>query len=228
MTRRVLVVEDEADFATLVAESLRRSGLECVTVGSGQAALLEARHRRPDIVLLDLMLPDISGIEVCRRLKSDAATRDIPVIMVTARGEEVDRIVGFELGADDYVVKPASLRELRLRILAVLRRGSDLASEYQSFEFGSLRVDGPGHRAFVGGTPIPLTPLEFRLLVFLGSRRGRVVPRDTILAAVWGIEAEVEPRSVDALVKRLRVKLGEAGRHVETVWGVGYRFSDSP
>lgn len=231
METRVLVVEDETDFAELVVQALRREGFQAVAVGTGQAALSEVRHRQPDIVLLDVMLPDLPGTEVCRRLQSDPKTRGIPIIMITALGGEVDRILGFELGADDYLVKPVSLREIPLRIRAVLRRGEVRVDPCEFFECGSLRVDSAGHRAFIGGVMVPLTPLEFRLLAFLGSRQGRVLDRETILSAVWGLEAEVEPRSVDALVKRLRSKLGDAGRHVETVRGVGYRFSpdmDSP
>jgi two-component system phosphate regulon response regulator PhoB len=227
MARKALVVEDEHDFASIVALNLKRAGFDAVVARSGEVALIEARRLRPDIVLLDLNLPDVPGTEVCRRLKSDPATRGTPVIMVTARGEEIDRVVGFELGADDYVVKPVSMRELVLRVNAVLRRSSPPAvSEEPSFEIGPLVVDGPGHRVRVGGVEVPVTALEFRLLVTLASNRGRVFTREALLDRVWGIQAELETRTVDTMTKRLRDKMGEAGRYVETVRGVGYRFSD--
>jgi len=228
MSRTVLIVEDEFDFADVVALNLRRAGFETVAVRSGEAGVAEARHRKPDLVLLDLMLPDIMGTEVCRRLKSDPATRGIPVVMVTARGEEIDRVVGFELGADDYVVKPISMRELVLRVNAVLRRAPQVPddSEALSMAVGPLRVDGPSHRVFVDEAEVSLTALEFRLLVALLARRGRVLSRESLLDQVWGLQAEVETRTVDTMMKRLRDKLGTAGRHLETVRGVGYRFSD--
>lgn len=228
MSRTVLIVEDEFDFADIVGMNLRRAGFETVAVRSGEAGVVEARHRKPDLVLLDLMLPDMMGTEVCRRLKSDPATRGIPVIMVTARGEEIDRVVGFELGADDYVVKPISMRELVLRVNAVLRRAGQGTGEFDaaSLAVGPLRVDGLSHRTFVDEVEVNLTALEFRLLVALLSRRGRVLSREALLEQVWGLQAEVETRTVDTMMKRLRDKLGVAGRYLETVRGVGYRFSD--
>lgn len=228
MAIHVLVVEDESDFAELLVRALERSGLSAQAVGTAQAALAEVLRRRPDVVLLDWMLPDWPGTEVLRRLKFHPATRDIPIIVVTARGEEIDRVLGFELGADDYLVKPVSLREVPLRIRAVLRRGEDLMDATATLEVGVLRVDGPGHRAFVSGTLVPLTSLEFRLLVFLATRRGRVLDRETILEGVWGLDSQVETRSVDGLIKRLRARLGDAGRYIETVRGVGYRFVEVP
>lgn len=227
MARKVLIVEDEHDFASVVAVNLRRNGFDPMVARSGEVALAEVRRHRPDIVLLDLMLPDVQGTEVCRRLKSDPATRAIPVIMVTARGEEVDRVVGFELGADDYVVKPVSMRELVLRVNAVLRRATppeDPAAT--SMEVGPLRIDGPGHRVFVSGREVILTALEFRLLFALARQPGRVLSREALLDQVWGIQAEVETRTVDTMMKRLRDKLGAAGAFIETVRGVGYRFAD--
>lgn len=225
---RVLVVEDESDFALLVADALKRVGHRAVVVGRGDAALWEARSHPPDCILLDWWLPDIPGTEVLRRLRADLTTRSIPVIMVTARGEEVDRVVGLELGADDYVVKPVSLRELTLRVAAVTRRHTNgLGRDTMPvIEVGPLRLDGLSHRAFVAGTEVFLTALEFRLLMALASRKGRVLTREALLREVWDIEAEVETRTVDVTVKRVRDKLGPAGHLVETVRGVGYRFSD--
>jgi two-component system phosphate regulon response regulator PhoB len=226
MARRVLIVEDEHDFASIVAMNLRRGGFEAGVARTGELALAEVRRQKPDLVLLDLMLPDLQGTEVCRRLKSDPVTRSIPIIMVTALGEEIDRVVGLELGVDDYVVKPVSMRELVLRVNAVLRRAVVQEEAPQSFTIGGLQVDGPGHRVRVDGAGITLTAMEFRLLGMLASRRGRVLTRETLLDQVWGIQADIETRTVDTVMKRLRDKLGSAGRYLETVRGVGYRFSD--
>ncbi len=225
---RVLIVEDESDFARLLADSLERAGHRAVVLGTGEAALWEARAHPPDCILLDWMLPDLPGTEVLRRLKADSATRAIPVILVTARGEEVDRIVGLELGADDYMVKPVSLREVALRIAAVTRRRAHEVSDGAStvVEVGPLRLDGPSHRAFVAGVEVPLTALEFRVLSVLASRPGRVFTRAALLREAWDIHAEVETRTVDVTLKRVRDKLGAAACLIETVRGVGYRFAD--
>jgi two-component system phosphate regulon response regulator PhoB len=225
--RIALIIEDEYDFADVVAMNLRRTGFEAIVARSGEAGLAEARRQTPDIVLLDLMLPDIPGTEVCRRLKSDPATRAVPVIMVTARGEEIDRVVGFELGADDYVVKPVSMRELMLRVNAVLRRTVSSPGEPDAtMSVGPFRIDGPTHRVTVDGAEVALTALEFRLLAMLAGNPGRVLSRETLLDRVWGIHADVETRTVDTMMKRLRDKLGRAGARIETVRGVGYRLAE--
>jgi two-component system, OmpR family, phosphate regulon response regulator PhoB len=227
---RILVVEDEADIRQILAYNLGQNGHEVLLAERGDQALPMAREARPDLVLLDLMLPDISGLDVCRSLKQDTSLRTIPVIMLTARSEEIDRVVGFELGADDYVVKPFSVRELVLRIQAVIRRtqapaaATGTASELR---FGRLRADRQAHRAWVDGQEIPLTPLEMRLLWTLFERRGRVQSRGMLLDDVWEASPENNTRTVDTHVKRLREKLGPAGAYVETVRGVGYRFADS-
>jgi two-component system phosphate regulon response regulator PhoB len=227
MPRKVLIIEDEYDFASIVALNLRRNGFDAFIARSGEAGMAEVRRMHPDLVLLDLMLPDAQGTDLCRRLKSDPSTRGVPVIMVTARGEEIDRVVGFELGADDYVVKPVGMRELVLRVNAVLRRSAPaVPDENPQLEIGPLRVDGPAHRLFVDGREVVLTALEFRLLVALATRRGRVLSREALLDGVWGLHADIETRTVDTMMKRLRDKLGAAGRYLETVRGVGYRFSD--
>jgi two-component system phosphate regulon response regulator PhoB len=228
---RILVVEDEADIRQILAYNLGQAGHEVLATDRGGPALTMVREQRPDLVLLDLMLPDISGLEVCRGLKSDASLRAIPVVMLTARSEEIDRVVGFELGADDYVVKPFSVRELLLRIQAVLRRSPQPATalpEIGEVCFGRLRVDRSAHRAWVDGQEIALTALEMRLLCTLIERRGRVQSRGTLLDAVWEASPENNTRTVDTHVKRLREKLGPAGAYVETVRGVGYRFADAP
>ena len=226
---RVLVVEDEKDLQEVIAYNLRQSGHTVTVVGSGREALTAVADARPDLLLLDLMLPDVTGIEVCRKLKGDNATREIPIIMVTAKGDEVDRVVGFELGADDYVVKPYSLRELLLRVDAVLRRTSTTPTSSQGvMVFGKLRLDRDAHRVWVNEQEVTLTALELRLLATLLERRGRVQSRPSLLDDVWGMSGDVTTRTVDTHVKRLREKLGAAGPYIETVRGVGYRFTPAP
>jgi two-component system phosphate regulon response regulator PhoB len=225
---RILIIEDEKDLQDVLAYNLREAGHEPMAATEGQEGLRLAREHRPDLVLLDLMLPDIPGADICRTLKREEATRDTPVVMITARGEEIDRVVGFELGADDYVVKPFSMRELLLRIQAILRRAGAEPELRPVIEFGRLRIDRDAHRAWVDGEETELTALEFRLLVTLHERRNRVQTRAALLDDVWGIEADITTRTVDTHVKRLREKLGEAGAYVETVRGVGYRFRGAP
>jgi len=225
---RILVIEDERDLQQVLDYNLRQDGHEVLSALRGRDGLRMATEHRPDLVLLDLMLPDLAGTEVCKALKREPATREIPVVMLTARGEELDRVLGFELGADDYVVKPFSVRELLLRVQAVLRRNQGEAAPRDLFEFGVLRVDRSAHRAWVEGREVELTALEFKLLVTLWERRDRVQTRSTLLDDVWGIEADITTRTVDTHVKRLREKLERAGRYIETVRGVGYRFAPSP
>jgi two-component system phosphate regulon response regulator PhoB len=227
---RILVVEDEQDLQKVLEYNLKQAGHEPIAAMRGRDALELVRARRPDAVLLDLMLPDVPGTEVCRALKADPATRSIPVIMLTAKGEEIDRVVGFELGADDYVVKPFSVRELLLRISAVLRRGAVEATEESEgrVRFGCLTFDRAAHRAWVDAQEVELTALEFKLLVTLYDRRDRVQSRATLLDDVWGITADITTRTVDTHVKRLREKLVSARDYIETVRGVGYRFVAAP
>ena len=228
MSKLILIVEDENDLLTTLEYSLQREGYETRGVSTGQEALNAALESpTPDLVLLDLMLPDLSGTEVCRRLKQGEQTRDIPVVMVTAKSEEIDRVVGFEVGADDYVVKPYSMRELILRIAVILKRSIPAVEATDCIEFGSLRIDKPGHRAWVDGEELKLTALEFRLLTTFYDRRGRVQSRERLLTDVWGYQADVTTRTVDTHMKRLREKLRTAGVYIETVRGVGYRFKAS-
>ncbi len=222
----VLVVEDEADVQQVMEYNLRQDGHQVLVAATGADALRLAHAAVPGVVLLDLLLPDIRGTEVCRALKSDPATRSSAVIVVSACGEEVDRVVAFELGADDYVVKPFSVRELLLRVRAVLRRSGKAHFTERVFEFGSLRVDRDAHRVWVGGEEVELTPIEFKLLTTLYERGQRVQTRDMLLDQVWGDDAQVSSRTVDAHVKRLREKLKDARHCVETVRGVGYRFAE--
>ena len=234
MSALILIVEDERDLLATLEYNLEREGYQTRIAATGREALDAARLLPvPDLVLLDLMLPDLSGTEVCRQLRQDEATREIPVIMCTAKAEEIDRVVGFEVGADDYVVKPYSVRELLLRIRAVLRRATGPKEEgtrddAEDFSFGRLRVDVAGHQVWVDGEEIRLTALEFRLLTTFHSRRGRVQSRERLLSDVWGYQADVTTRTVDTHVKRLREKLDAAGDYIETVRGVGYRFRSRP
>jgi two-component system phosphate regulon response regulator PhoB len=222
----VLIVEDEKDLVDLMAFNLRAAGFEAVTAQDGEQALAFVRQRTPDLVLLDLMLPGIPGTEICRQLKTSPRTRAVPVIMVTARGEEVDRVVGFELGADDFVTKPFSIRELILRVRAVLRRGLNGETDVLQEKVGPVRVDSAGHRAFVDGGEITLTQLEFKLLSTFMSRVGRLQTRDALLRDVWGMSGDLQTRTVDTHIKRLREKLGDGRDLIETVRGSGYRMID--
>jgi two-component system phosphate regulon response regulator PhoB len=231
MSVLILVVDDEKDLATTLEYNLKREGFETRVALTGREALeLAAQEPFPDLVLLDIMLPDISGMEVCRQLRLNERIRNIPVVMLTAKGEEIDRVVGFEVGADDYVVKPFSVRELMLRIRAVLRRTENPRPEDQpdTVEFGRLRVDQQGHRVWIDDQEVTLTALEFKLLITLLERKGRVQSREQLLDDVWGIQASVTTRTVDTHVKRLRQKLGDASSYVETLRGVGYRFRSTP
>lgn len=225
---RILVIEDETDIQQILDYNLREKGHKVYIAGTGEEGLRLAREKKPDLVLLDLMLPGMPGTEVCKTLKADAATKSAQVVMLTAKGEEIDRVVGFELGADDYVVKPFSVRELLLRVQAILRRSQGEQEAAQSFEFGTLKVDREAHRVWANGAELELTALEFKLLVTLYDRKNRVQTRSALLSDVWGIDADITTRTVDTHVKRLREKLGAAGDYIETVRGVGYRFTESP
>jgi two-component system, OmpR family, phosphate regulon response regulator PhoB len=221
----ILLVDDERDLVDAVEFALHQEGWQTKTADAGTPALaLARRDPKPDLILLDLMLPDISGTDVCRQLKSAEDTADIPIIMLTAKGDEIDRVVGFEVGADDYVTKPFSMRELLLRIKAVLRRREPPQQSAGDLEFGRLRIDTAGHRVWVEDELVSLTALEFRLLTTFFTRRGRVLSRDVLLTDVWGHSAGLPTRTVDTHIQRLRKKLGTAGDYIETLRGVGYRF----
>ena len=225
---RVLVVEDERDVAELIRYNLTREGYDVVVAGSGGDAIKQAREVQPDLVLLDIMVPQVNGWEVCRRLKQDAETCAIPVIMVTGRVEEGDKVLGFEMGADDYVTKPFSPRELVARVRAVARRGRREERPAQ-LKAGDLEIDRHRFEVRVKGRAIELTPKEFELLAILVGAPGRVFGREELLDAVWGRDGFVEPRTVDVHVARLRGKFTAARLPVpgvETVRGVGYRFRD--
>lgn len=228
MSHRILVVDDEPDITGLVAYHLARSGYRVSTATSGQEALNAAREERPDLVVLDLMLPGVSGYDVLRELRKRKETRDVGIILLTARREEADRIRGLELGADDYLTKPFSPQELILRVAAVLRRlESPAVAKGSVLVEGSLTVDRAAHRVMLHGEEIPLTPTEYRLLEVLLERRGRVQTRAQLLQAVWSAQPDIQTRTVDMHVQRLRSKLGEAADLIETVRAFGYRFRDT-
>ena len=222
--RKILIVEDETDVTDLLSLNLRKAGFRVSTAGDGASGLQKARDDRPDFIILDLMLPKMSGLEVCRILKSDTATAQMPILMLTAKAEEIDRIVGLEFGADDYVTKPFSPREVVLRIRAILRRG-EKADERLSA--GPIAIDPARHEVRVNGRQVHLTSIEFKLLQRLMQRRGRVQDRDRLLNEVWGYETVIDTRTVDTHVRRLREKLGKAGDAVETVRGFGYRLRET-
>lgn len=222
---RILVVDDEPDILSLLVYQFSREGYRVSTAVDGEAAISSARDEQPGCIVLDLMLPRVDGYEVLRTLREDDGTREIPILLLTARKEEEERVKGFEIGADDYVTKPFSARELVLRVQALLRRATaEPVSPTRKLSVGPVEIDREGHRASVDGREIELTPLEYRLLVVLMERRGRVQSRRQLLQAVWDTEADIETRTVDMHVARLRSKLGEAGELIETVRGFGYRF----
>tara|TARA_B100000405_G_C16645971_1_gene396694 strand:+ start:31 stop:738 length:708 start_codon:yes stop_codon:yes gene_type:complete len=229
MSALVLIIEDEPDLVSMLEYNLKKEGYQTRSALTGEDGLnLAGQEPTPDLILLDLMLPDISGTEVCRKLRNSALTEHVPILMVTAKGEEIDRIVGFEVGADDYVVKPYSVRELMLRVRARLKRGNAAPAESKSqIKFGVLVFDAEAHRVWVDDVEVLLTALEFKLLDTLLTRKGRVQSRDRLLDDVWGYEVAITTRTVDTHVKRLREKLGSAGEYIETVRGVGYRMKDS-
>ena len=227
MSAKILIVEDEPDILELLAYNLRQAGFEVSTAAEGEEALRLAQADPPALLVLDLMLPGMDGLELCRLLKQKESLRRVPVLMLTAKAEEVDRIVGLELGADDYVTKPFSPRELVLRIKAILRRAAvDEATEGEEgrIQIGPLTIDPAAHQVSVGEERIDLTATEFRLLHTLVQRRGRVQSRQELLEVVWGYQYSGYGRTVDTHIRRLREKLREAGDWVETVRGVGYRF----
>lgn len=227
MATKILIVEDEPDIQELLSYNLRQAGFEITTAEEGEVALRLAEQSPPDLVVLDLMLPGMDGLELCRLLKQRDSLRRVPVLMLTAKTEEVDRIVGLELGADDYVTKPFSPRELVLRIKAILRRAAHREGEEVEegrIEIGPLAIDPTAHQVTVGERQVELTATEFRLLHTLVQRRGRVQTRDELLEVVWGYQYSGYGRTVDTHIRRLREKLGEACEWVETVRGVGYRF----
>ena len=222
----ILAVDDEVHILELISFNLKAAGYHVVTALTGEEALKRCEVERPSLVLLDIMLPGIDGLEVCRRLKGDRMTSNIPIIMLTARGDEVDKILGLELGADDYIAKPFSVRELAARVKSLLRRvAPQQESEPQTLRSGDIMIDITNYEAFKGGEKLSLTLKEFELLKVLVLSRGKVLTRDFLLDRIWGYEYYGETRTVDVHIRHLRQKLGEEP-YIETVRGVGYRFVD--
>ena len=227
MKPKVLVVDDEPDALELIEFNLKGAGFDVVTAADGEEALRLARSHAPDLVLLDLMLPEVDGLEVCKILRRDSSTSSLPIIMVTAKAGEVDRVLGLELGADDYVTKPFSPRELVLRVKNLLRRRTAADQKAERFQVHELLIDLPRHLVTVQGRSVELTATEFKLLTVLAQRRGRVQSREQLLRDVWNYENVIDTRTVDTHVRRLREKLGRAARFLDTVRGVGYRFAEA-
>jgi two-component system phosphate regulon response regulator PhoB len=225
MSHRILVVDDEPDITALVAYHLARAGYRVSTAANGQDALKAAREERPDVVVLDLMLPGVSGYDVLRDLRQRQDTRDVGVILLTARREEADRIKGLSYGADDYLTKPFSPQELTLRVAALLRRlAAPAVAAGSSIVEGPLTIDLGAHKVTLDGKEVTLTATEFKLLLLLVERRGRVQTRPQLLESVWDAQPDIQTRTVDMHVQRLRGKLGKVGELIETVRGFGYRF----
>lgn len=226
MKPKILVVDDEPDALDLIQYNLKAAGYDVVTAEDGEEALKKARSSPPALVILDVMLPEVDGLEVCKALRREPATATVPIIMLTAKAAEIDRVLGLELGADDYVTKPFSPRELVLRVKSLLRRRTPAEPETEKLEFGDLQIDIPQHEVLVGGKPVELTATEFKLLTVLAERRGRVQSRETLLRDVWEYDSLIDTRTVDTHMRRLRDKMGDAARYLDTVRGVGYRFVD--
>ena len=227
MSSHVLVIEDEPDIRKTIDYNLSKESFKVTQASSIEEGEKALAANKIDAIILDLMLPDGSGLTLCRDIKSEPSTKHIPVIILTAKTEEVDRVVGFELGADDYVTKPFSVRELILRVKAILKRGVSTEKNTDDVEdsFGELTINYEEHQAYISGQEISLTALEFKLLKHLINRKGRVQTRDQLLEDVWGYSSNVTTRTVDTHIKRLREKLGSVGDHIQTIRGVGYRFS---
>ena len=223
---RILVVDDEPDAIELIRFNLKASGYEVLTAEDGEEALAKARKFSPDMILLDVMLPEIDGLEVCKIVRRDPATASLPIIMLTAKASEIDRVLGLEFGADDYVTKPFSPRELMLRVRNLLKRKESSKEEVERFQVRDIELDVSKYEVKIMGQPIDLTPTEFKLLQILMERKGRVQSRDRLLQDVWGYDQLIDTRTVDTHVRRLREKMGEAADYVTTVRGVGYRLME--
>ena len=225
--QKILIIEDDKSISKLLKYNLEKAGFEAINAYSGEAALEILPRLQPHLIILDIMLPRMDGLEVCRQIRQDTALKNIPIVILTAKGEEVDRIVGLELGADDYIVKPFSPREIILRIKAILRRLQVKEQPGDILRIAGLVVDIPRHQVMIRDKEVILTPLEFKLLVTLMERKGLVQTREILLNDVWDMAADVYTRTVDTHIKHLRTKLGQAGKMIETITGIGYRFSEA-
>ena len=226
MTQKIYIVEDEPDIRETLKYNFSNEGFKVSTAPDGEEALSNIKKVLPDVLILDLMLPGISGLDVCKSIRADDDIRDMSIIMLTAKGEEIDRVIGFELGADDYVTKPFSVRELILRVKVLLKKQRESLVENKLVTFGPIRIDLDAHELKINDKEIVLTALEFKLLQHLVKRKGRVQTREQLLGDVWGYSAEVTTRTVDTHIKRLREKLGNTSDYIQTIRGVGYRFSN--
>lgn len=224
MKQRILVVDDEPEAVELVEFNLKQAGYAVVTAADGSEALKKARTQTPDLIVLDVMLPEMDGFEICKTLRLESATARVPIIMLTAKAAEIDRVLGLELGADDYLTKPFSPRELLLRVKKILARGQAGEKPREQLRYGDLLIDLPRHLASWKAKTIDLTATEFKLLTVLAQRSGRVQSRDQLLRDVWEYDSLIDTRTVDTHMRRLREKLGPASKHLDTVRGVGYRF----
>lgn len=225
--RRILVIEDDKDIVELVRYNLEKDGFQVVACADGATGLAQIRKSPPDVLILDLMLPKLSGLEICKEIRKDVSLNRLPILILTAKGEEADRVVGLELGADDYVTKPFSPRELAARVKALLRRSEPATAAEKTVEIGPLRIDPAAYRVTHNGRPVTMSTLEFRLLYFLATRPNRVFTRDQLLDGVWGTDRFVTPRSVDVYVRRLREKIELDPQHpvyMKTIRGAGYLF----
>ncbi len=227
MNNKIYIIEDEPDIRDTLVYNFEQEHFLVNSSGKGLEGFEEIKKNKPDVVILDLMLPDISGLEICRMLKNDDLLKNISIIMLTAKGDEVDRIVGFELGADDYVTKPFSIRELILRVKVLQKKQNGIVDSDKLLEIGMISMDLDAHSVSIDRKQVTLTALEFKLLKHLAQRKGRVQTRDQLLGDVWGYSAEVTTRTVDTHIKRLREKLGSACSYIQTIRGVGYRFNIS-
>jgi|TARA_B000000532_G_scaffold146263_1_gene117519 two-component system phosphate regulon response regulator PhoB len=226
VSQKIYIVEDEPDIRETLKYNFSNEGFEVFTAPDGEEALSNIKKVLPDVLILDLMLPGLSGLDVCKSIRADDDIRDMSIIMLTAKGEEIDRVIGFELGADDYVTKPFSVRELILRVKVLLKKQRESLVENKLVTFGPIRIDLDAHELKINDKEIVLTALEFKLLQHLVKRKGRVQTREQLLGDVWGYSAEVTTRTVDTHIKRLREKLGNTSDYIQTIRGVGYRFSN--
>lgn len=227
MKPKILIVDDETDAVELLKFNLKPAGFDTLAAHNGNEAIQKARQDSPDLILLDLMLPEMDGLEVCKVLRGDSSTSDIPIIILTAKTAEIDRVLGLEFGADDYLTKPFSARELILRIRNLLRRRQVEAEKADRYEFDTLKIDFPRHVVSVKNKPLDLTATEFKLLEILIRRRGRVQSREQLMQDVWDYDSPLTTRTVDTHVRRLRVKLGAASKHLLTIRNIGYRFMEN-
>ena len=226
MSQKIYIVEDEPDIRETLKYNFSNEGFKVFTAPDGEEALSNIKKILPDVLILDLMLPGVSGLDICKFIRADDDIKDMSIIMLTAKGEEIDRVIGFELGADDYVTKPFSVRELILRVKVLLKKQRESLVQNKLVTFGPIRIDLDAHELKINDKEIVLTALEFKLLQHLVKRKGRVQTREQLLGDVWGYSAEVTTRTVDTHIKRLREKLGNTSDYIQTIRGVGYRFSN--